>query len=121
VISAEQAQQFLSESLGISVASFLLDAAIAKVAAAESAMEEAGYSAPDRVIIQTYAVAIIAGTAARQIASQSAPSGASRSFKYADKALAALRAALAALDTAGTVTDIVGVELSAPALFMVVC
>lgn len=122
MITSTQAQQYLDQALGVGVPSFLVDAAVAKVAAAEPAMVLAGYSASDQVLIQCYAVAIIAAAGApRRINSQSAPSGAGRSFKNEDGALSALRRALAALDTAGTVSALVGIDPSASTLFFVTC
>lgn len=123
MITSTQAQQYLSEALGVGVPSFIVDAAVARVATAEPAMDAAGYSEDTKVLVQSMAVAILAaGGSPRRIASQGAPSGASRSFKNPDGDLTALRRALAALDTAGTVTDLLGPDPAAGAtLFMVVC
>lgn len=120
MITAQQAQQYLDQALGVGVPSFLIDLAIAKVAAAEPAMTAAGYSAADQALIQCYSVAIIVGTGARRIQSQGAPSGASRSFKTEDKALTEIRRALSHLDKAGTVAGIVGPDPKSGTLFMVV-
>ena len=101
--------------------SFLIDAAVEKIEAAEPAMIAAGYSEADQIMIQCMAVAIIAASGSpRRVSSQGAPSGASRSFKYSDKDLTNLRRSLAALDTAGTVTALVGIDPSAATLFMIV-
>lgn len=117
-----QATQYLDQALGVSVPSFIVDAAVAKVATAEQAMVDAGYSAETQMLIQCYAVAIIASAGApRRLQSQAAPSGASRSFKNQDDALTLLRRALASLDTAGTVSDLVGPDPASNTLFMVVC
>lgn len=121
MITSTQAQQYLDQALGVGVPTFIVDAAVAKVATAEQAMIDAGYSAADQVLVQSMAVAIIAaGGAPRRINSQGAPSGASRSFKNEDGALTALRRALAALDTAGTVSDLIGPDPSMSTMFMVV-
>jgi len=118
MITSTQAQEYLKE-LGVSVPGFMLDAAVAKVATAEPAM--AAYSAADQTMIQCMAVAIIASPGdPRRVTSQHAASGASRGFKYADGDLSALRRNLAALDTAGTVTALIGPDPSAATLFMVV-
>ena len=122
MITSAQARAYLDESLGISVPSFIVDAAVAKVATAEQSMVAAGYDDHTRLMVQTYAVSLIAaGGAPRRIQSQGAPSGASRSFKNDDKALTLLRRALAALDTAGTVAALVGPDPASNTLFMVVC
>jgi hypothetical protein len=121
VITTTQAQQYLDQSLGISVPGFLVDAAVAKVATAEAAMVSAGYSAADQTLVQCMAVALIAAAGApRRIASQGAPSGASRSFKNPDGDLSALRRSLLALDTAGTVTALIGPDPATATMFMVV-
>jgi len=119
MITSAQAKQYLDQALGVGVPDFLIDAAVAKVATVEAAM--AVYSASDQILIQCMAVAIIAASGApRRIQSQGAASGASRSFKYVDKDLSALRRALAALDTSGIVSDLIGPDPSTASMFMVV-
>lgn len=121
MITSAQATQYLDQALGVGVPSFIVDAAVAKVATAEAAMTAAGYSDADQAMIQAMAVALIAAAGdPRRIGSQGAPSGASRSFRYRDTDLSALRRSLAALDTAGTVTDLIGPDPSAATMFMVV-
>ncbi|MFD2756385.1 DUF7370 family protein [Comamonas terrae] len=121
MITSTHATQYLDQALGVSVPSFFIDAAVAKVAAAEEKMVDAGYSAEDQLLIQCMAVAIIASAGApRRIQSQGAPSGASRSFKNQDDALTQLRRSLAALDKAGTVADLVGPDPAASAFMFVV-
>ena len=120
MITATQAAQYMDEALGITVPSFVVDAAVASVATAEAAMTTAGYSASTQTLVQCMSVAIIAAAGdPRRIASQGAPSGASRSFKYADNQLSALRRSLGALDTAGTVTALVGPDPARGTLFFV--
>jgi hypothetical protein len=122
VITSAQARQYLDQALGISVPDFIVDAAVAKVATAEQAMVDAGYSAETQLLVQSYAVAIIAAAGApRRLQSQGASSGASRSFKNQDDALTQLRRALAGLDTAGTVAALIGPDPASNTLFMVVC
>jgi len=119
MITSTQATQYLDQALGVGVPSFLVDAAVAKVATAEAAM--AVYGAHDQILIQCMAVAIIAaGGAPRRVSSQGAASGASRGFKYSDKDLSALRRTLAALDTAGTVSALVGPDPVSASMFMIV-
>lgn len=122
MITGTQASQYLDQALGVSVPDFIVQAAVDKVSAAEAAMVDAGYSAADQILIQCMAVAIIAsGGSARRIASQGAPSGASRSFKNQDNALTALRRTLAGLDTAGTVTDLIGPDPATNTMMFVTC
>lgn len=121
MISATQAAQYMDQALGISLPSFLVAAACEKVEGAEPAMQAAGYSESDQMLIQCMAVALIASAGSpRRLASQSAPSGAGRSFKNADGDLSALRRSLAALDKAGTVSALVGIDPASATLFMVV-
>lgn len=121
MITAAQAAQYLDQSLGVTLPAFVVQAACDKVEAAEPAMLAAGYSESDRVLIQCMAVSLIAGAGApRRIQSQGAPSGASRSFTNADDAMTALRRSLAALDTAGTVAELIGPDPSQNTLLLVV-
>lgn len=122
MITATQAREYLDQALGVGLPEFIVQAAVDRVATAETAMDDAGYDDATKVLIQSMATAIVAsGGDPRRIASQGAASGASRSFKNGDKALTALRRALANLDTAGTVTDIVGPDPASSSMFMVVC
>lgn len=122
MITSTQAQQYLDQVLGVGVPSFIVDAAIATVAPAEAAMDAAGYPPSKKVIVQSMAVALVAAAGdPRRLSSQQAPSGASRSFKYRDSDLSALRRALLALDKAGTVAEIVGPDPAAATLFLVSC
>ena len=119
MITSAQATQYLDQALGGGVPGFLVDAAVAKVEAVEPDM--AIYAEHDQIIMQCMAVAIIAAAGApRRVSSQGAPSGASRGFKYSDKDLSALRRSMAALDTAGVLSALVGPDPAAATLFMVV-
>lgn len=121
MITSTQATQYLDQALGVSVPSFLVDAAVEKIGAAESDMVTAGYSESDQILIQCMAVAIIAASGSpRRVSNQHAASGAARGFKYNDKDLSTLRRTLAALDTEHTVSALVGVDPSAATLFMIV-
>lgn len=121
MITSTQARQYLDEALGVGVPSFIVDAAVSKVATAEAAMVSAGYSEHDQVLIQCMAVALIAAAGSpRRIQSQGAPSGASRSFKNPDGDLSALRRSLDSLDVARTVADLIGVDPLSGVLMMVV-
>lgn len=122
MISILQAQQYLDMALGIGMPRFLVSAAVDEVEACEPAMIDAGYSDGTQVLIQSMAVALVAAKGdPRRVSSQGAPSGASRSFKYRDSDLTALRRSLAALDTAGTVAAIVGPDPVNATMFLVTC
>lgn len=121
MITSAQAAEFLDQALGVTTSGLFLDAAVATVATAEQAMIDAGYSDAVQVRIQCMAVAIIAGAGLpRRIKSQGSPSGASRSFDNYERALSVLRRALIALDTAGTVTALIGPDPESQMLMMVV-
>lgn len=121
MITATQAQEYLDAVLGVAVPSFLLRSSLESIEALEPAMIAAGYSEPTRINIQCMAAAICVGADfARTIKSQSAPSGASRSFEKTDKAVSALRRRLAALDTAGVTANLIGPDPSALSVLMVV-
>lgn len=121
MISTAQARAYLDQALGISLPDFVIAAAVERVESAEPAMQAAGYSEATMTLVQCMAVAVLAAAGdPRRIASQGAPSGASRSFTNATGALSALRRSLAGMDTAGTVSALVGPDPSAGAMFMVV-
>lgn len=121
MITAEQAAEYLDASLGVTLPDFIVQAAVDEVAALESAMVDAGYSATRLAMVQSMAVAILAAAGdPRRIASQGAPSGASRSFQNGGKALTALRRSLAAQDSAGITAALVGPDPAAGTMLMVV-
>lgn len=119
MITEAQAQEYITATLGASVPGFIIQAAIDEVATVENLMVSAGYSSSKQTLVQCMAVTIIAcaGNPAR-IQSQSAPSGASRSFKHFDDALSALRKSLAHNDTASTVSQIIGNDPQNDSWFM---
>lgn len=121
MISLANAQAYLIDALGVSLPDFLVSAVVDRVEAIEPDMIAAGYTEPVQIQVQCMAVAIIAAAGApRRLASQGAPSGASRSFKNPDGNLSALRRSLAALDTARTVAALVGPDPSAATMLLVV-
>ena len=118
MITTEQAAEYLDASLGITLPSFILQAAVDDVGALEPSLQAAGYTAASIVRIECMAVAIVAAAGdPRKIKSQGAPSGASRSFDNADQAMTKLRRALASLDTAGVTAMLVGADPSVGTLF----
>ena len=121
MITSAQATQYLDQMLGVGAPGFLVDAAVADVATYESALTAAGHTSSTIVRIQCMAVAIlVAAGDPKRTSSQGAASGASRSFKFKDGDLSALRRSLASLDTSGVVADLVGTDPSASAFMMVV-
>lgn len=122
MITSAQATQYLDQMLGVGAPSFLVDAAIEDVAAYETALQAAGYTASTIVRIECITVALlVAAGDPRRIGSQGAPSGASRSFRYTANDLSKLRRSLTALDTSGIVADLIGPDPANSGFMMVVC
>ena len=121
MITSAQATQYLDQMLGVGAPAFLVDAAVADVATYEPALIAAGYSSSTIVRIQCMAVAIlVAAGDPKRTGSQGAASGASRSFRFKDGDLSALRRSLASLDTSGVVAALVGADPAGAAFMMVV-
>ncbi|CNJ80089.1 Uncharacterised protein [Yersinia intermedia] len=99
-ITAAQVKQQLS-ALGYTIPDFMIDAYLCKLDGISQCLEAAGYDECDLMLIQVYAVTLMAVTAFNQrIKSQSALSGAGRSFDYSGD-IKTMRNSLVALDTAG--------------------
>lgn len=100
-LTPEDVQAFLAE-LGYSIPSSLLTPILCRVNSIIDCLGGAGYDDCTQTLIMMYAAALMsASSGARKIKSQSAPSGASRSFEYGDDSITWLRDSLAALDTSG--------------------
>lgn len=100
-LTPEDVQAFLAE-LGYSIPSSLLTPILCRVNSIINCLDGAGYDDCSKTLIMMYAAALMsASSGARKIKSQSAPSGASRSFEYGDDSITWLRDSLAALDTSG--------------------
>lgn len=99
-ITAAQVKQQLS-ALGYTVPDFMIDAYLCKLEGISECLAAAGHDDCDLTLIGVYAVTLMAVTASSQrIKSQSAPSGASRSFDYSGD-IKTMRNTLAALDKTG--------------------
>lgn len=99
-ITAAQVKQQLS-ALGYTIPDFMIDAYLCKLGSISMCLGAAGYDECDMTLIQVYAVTLMAITAfSQRIKSQSAPSGASRSFDYSGD-IKTMRNTLAALDKSG--------------------
>lgn len=100
-VTASEATGFLSE-LGFSIPTALLTPIICRVDSIDPCLDGFGYDDCAVQLIKFYAIALMAiGSGARRIQSQSAPSGASRSFMYDGNAVTWLRDSLRALDVGG--------------------
>lgn len=82
-VTVEQAQEYL-EGQGITLPSFVLSALVEQANSINSCLD-ANYSASTALLIQLYLLGLIGlAQGDRYISSQTAPSGASRSFRYRD-------------------------------------
>ena len=119
-ITAAQVKQQLSALGYTTVPDFMIEAYLCKLAKIEPCLVAAGYDDCDLVLIQVYAVTLMALTAYTQrIKSQGAPSGASRSFEYGDDSITWLRDSLARLDTSGCTAELPISAGNSVGLFMV--
>jgi hypothetical protein len=102
MITAEQAQQYL-QGQGIELPDFILAALVEQANSIDACLAE-NYSPATALLIKFYILALMGmGQGMQYIASQTAPSGASRSFRhlsFAERWKAAL-ALLRGLDTHG--------------------
>ncbi|ELY4332917.1 hypothetical protein SMZ18_000820 [Cronobacter dublinensis] len=81
MITTAQAKEYLS-SVGITLPDFILDALIEQVNSIQECLD-AHYPAATALLIQMYLLGLMGlGQGDRYISSQTAPSGASRSFRY---------------------------------------
>lgn len=81
MITTAQAKEYLS-SVGITLPDFILDALIEQVNSIQECLD-ANYPPATALLIQMYLLGLMGlGQGDRYISSQSAPSGASRSFRY---------------------------------------
>lgn len=120
-ITAAQVKQQLSALGYTTVPDFMIDAYLCKLAKIEPCLIAAGYDDCDLMLIQVYAVTLMALTAYTQrIKSQGAPSGASRSFDYGDDGITWLRDSLTRLDTSGCTSELPISAGNSVGLFMVV-
>lgn len=118
-ISAGDVNQMLSE-LGYSVPALILDALIQKVNGISDCLDAHGYSDSDQTLILVYSVCLLAQMqGGRKIASQGAPNGASRSFKYDDSGFKQMYSLLKNLDIYDCTNEL-GITAPNSPFFMVV-
>lgn len=119
-ITAADVQAFLGE-LGYAIPDSLLTPILCVVNKIIPCLDGAGYDDCTSQLILMYAAALMAtSSGARRIKSQSAPSGASRSFDYGTDSITWLRDSLAKLDTSGCTSDLPISAGSGVGLFLVV-
>lgn len=81
MVTLEQAKQYL-ETVGITLPDFILQAIIDQVNSIQECLDE-HYPASTALLIQLYLLGLMGlGQGDKYISSQTAPSGASRSFRY---------------------------------------
>ncbi|HAU5716695.1 hypothetical protein ABNU44_12780 [Serratia marcescens] len=81
MVTKEKAKEYL-ESQGISLPDFVLDALVEQVNSIQECLD-ANYPASTALLIQLYLLGLMGlGQGDKYISSQTAPSGASRSFRY---------------------------------------
>ncbi|EPD4820517.1 DUF7370 family protein [Salmonella enterica subsp. enterica] len=81
MITTEQAKEYL-ESVGITLPDFILQAIVEQANSIQECLD-AHYPPATALLIQTYLLGLMAlGQGDRYISSQTAPNGASRSFRY---------------------------------------
>jgi hypothetical protein len=114
----EQIKQYYIAS-GIPVPpDFIIQAFIGTVATIQPCLDGAGYPASTQLLIYLYALGLFGFTSGdRYISSQSAPSGASQSFRYKSftDGYRSLKAMLNALDTSGCTASVIPPEPGASA------
>ena len=105
-LTAQEVQQVLGE-LGYSAPSFLLDKFMQLVKTKKDCMTANGYSEDTIWLVSLYAcVLLVVSQGARRILSQSAPSGASRTFQYGKNGADQILGLLKSLDSAGCTADL---------------
>lgn len=115
-VTVEQAQEYLA-SQGINLPPFVLEALVENANSINECLEE-NYSPATALLIQLYLLSLMGlGQGDRYISSQTAPSGASQSFRYLTMperwsgALSLMRG----LDTAGCAISITPIDPNAKA------
>lgn len=114
----EQLKEFLT-SMGIPLPpDFILQAWLDTVAVIQPCLDGAGYPASTQLLIYLYALSLFAVSSMdKYVSSQSAPSGASQSFRY--KSLTdgyrSINSMLKALDTSGCTDSVIPAEPGASA------
>ncbi|MDF7650753.1 hypothetical protein PUG42_19665 [Erwiniaceae bacterium L1_54_3] len=119
-ITAEEVKSLLTE-LGYAIPDALLTPILCAVDKIDMCLDGAGYDDCTQTLIKLYAAALMsASSGARRIKSQGAPSGASRSFDYADDGIENLRNALSLADTSGCTSELPISAGNSVGFFMVV-
>ncbi len=117
-ITIEQLVEYLT-SIGVPIPpTFILQAWLDTVAVIQPCLDGAGYPASTQLLIYLYALGMTGFVSGdKYISSQSAPSGASQSFRYKSftDGYRSLRSLLNALDTSGCTDSVIPPEPGASA------
>ena len=108
-LTIEQAREYLA-TLGITLPDFVLQILVAQANEIDACLIGAGYSNPTALLIKLYLVTLLSMSQAdKYVSSESAPSGASRSYRYKSlgDAWRGTLNLLQALDKAGCATDLI--------------
>lgn len=108
MVTIEQAKEYLA-SVGITLPDFILAALVEQVNSIQDCLDS-NYSPATALLIQMYLLGLMAlGQGDKYISSQTAPSGASRSFRYQsfDNRWNGSLSLLRGLDTAGCATALI--------------
>lgn len=103
MLTIDELKQYLS-FIGIALPDFLLQIYLEKANGLDPCLIGAGYSDADSKLIKLYYLTLVSISASdRQVSSESAPSGASRSYRFGDPKVrwASALNALAGLDKSG--------------------
>ncbi|AGO15621.1 hypothetical protein Q7267_09355 [Glaesserella parasuis] len=105
-IELDDARIMLNE-LGFTSPDSLLELYVAQANSLDSKLDGAGYKDETQKLIKLYLVAILAiSSGARRIKSESAPSGASRTFEYGNDVIGHLKSAIRGIDQKGCADEL---------------
>lgn len=105
-IGLEEARAMLDE-LGFTSPNALLELYVEQTNTLDKALNGAKYREETQKLIKLYLVAILAiSSGARRIKSESAPSGASRTFEYGNDVIGRLKSAIRGIDPNGCANEL---------------
>lgn len=82
MLTVEQAKEYL-DTVGIIMPEFILAALVEQANSIQECLDANGYTPAQALLLQTYLLGLLAlGQGDKYISSQTAPNGASRSFRY---------------------------------------
>lgn len=122
MITTEEATAYLRE-MGITIPSFLLTIIVEEAGGIQDCLDANEVPAGRQAAIYTYLIGLMSvSSGARRVKSQTAPSGASQSFEYADLGdlYDQLLASLSVVDKYGCATPLIPAKPGGQAGFMVV-